>query len=54
MKIESIFAAVLFVGGANLIARVLSQGVEPALVGTLIDWSASRIRTAIKRLRSQL
>ena len=54
MKIESIFAAVLFVGGANLIARVLSQGVEPALAGTVIDWSASRIRTAIKRLRSQL
>jgi hypothetical protein len=54
MKIESIVVAVLLAGGSNLFARVLTQGVESALAGTVIEWSATRIRTAIKRLRSQL
>ncbi len=54
MKFESIVVAVLLAGGSNLLARVLTQGVEPALAGTVIDWSASRIRTAIKLIRSYL
>lgn len=54
MKVESILVAVLLAGGANLFARVLSQGVEPALAGAVIDWSATRIRTAINLLRSRL
>jgi hypothetical protein len=54
MKFESIVVALLLAGGSNLFARVLTQGVEPALAGTVIDWSATRIRTAIKLVRSYL
>jgi hypothetical protein len=54
MKLESIIVALLLAGGSNLFARVLTEGVEPALVGTVIDWSATRIRTAIKQVRSYL
>jgi hypothetical protein len=52
MKIESFFIAVLLLGGTTLFARVLAQGVESALVATAIEWSARRIRAAIKVVRS--
>ena len=52
MKIESILTGVLLAGGTNLFARVLSQGVESALVATAIEWSARRIREAGKIFRS--
>ena len=54
MKFESIVVALLLIGGSNLFARVLTQGFEPALAGTAIEWSATRIRTAIKLVRSHL
>ena len=53
MKIESIFVAVLLAGGTNLFARVLTQGVELALVATAIEWSAGRIRAALELARSR-
>ena len=53
MKIESILLTLLLAGGTNLFARVLTQGVEFALVATAIEWSASRIRTAVKLARSR-
>jgi hypothetical protein len=52
MKIESFFVALLFLGGTNLFARALTQGVESALVATAIEWSAKRIRAAVKVVRS--
>jgi hypothetical protein len=52
MKIESFLVAVLLLGGTNLFARVLTQGVESALVATAIEWSARRIRAAIKLVPS--
>ena len=39
MKFESFFVAVLLLGGTELFVRVLSQGVESALVATAIEWS---------------
>jgi len=53
MKIESFYVALLFLGGTNLFARLLTQGVESALVATAIEWSTSRIRAAIKLARSR-
>jgi len=53
MKIESFYVALLFLGGSNLFARLLTQGVESALVATAIEWSAKRIRAAIKVVRSR-
>ena len=54
MKFESIVVALLLIGGSNLFARVLTQGFEPALAGTAIELSATRIRTAIKLVRLHL
>jgi hypothetical protein len=53
MKIENFFVAVLLLGGTNLFARVLTQGLELALVATAIEWSARRIRAAVKLARSR-
>ena len=53
MRIESILLAVLLAGGTNLFARVLTQGVELALVATVIEWSASRIGAAVRLARSR-
>jgi hypothetical protein len=53
MKIDSILLAVLLAGGSNLFARVLTQGLELALVATAIEWSTSRIRAAVKLARSR-
>ena len=52
MKIESMLVAVLLAGGTTLLGRILSQGIESALVATAIDWSARRIREAGRILRS--
>ena len=52
MKIESMFVAVLLMGGTTLLGRILSQGVESALVATVIEWTARRIREAGRILRS--
>jgi hypothetical protein len=52
MKIESFFMAALLLGGTNLFARVLTQGIELALAATAIDWSVSRIRAAIRLVRT--
>jgi hypothetical protein len=53
MKIDSILLAVLLAGGTNLFARVLTQGLELALVAAAIEWSTSRIRVAAKLARSR-
>ena len=52
MKIESMFVAVLLAGGTTLFGRILSQGVESALVATALEWTARRIRKAGKVFRS--
>ena len=53
MKFESILVAVLLAGGTNLFARVLTQGLELALIATAIEWSTSRIRAVAKLARSR-
>jgi len=53
MKFENVLIAVLLAGGTNLVARVLTQGVELALAATAIEWSASRISTAVKLARAR-
>ena len=53
MKIESFFVAVSLLVETNLFARVLTQGLELALVATAIEWSTSRIRAAAKLARSR-
>ena len=52
MKFESIFMAMLIMGGTNLFVRVLTQGIEPALAATALEWSVRRIRAVIKLVRS--
>lgn len=52
MKFESIFIAILLMGGTNLFVRVLTQGIEPALAATALEWSVRRIRAAIRLVRS--
>ena len=53
MKIESFFVAVSLLVETNLFARVLTQGLELALIATAIEWSTSRIRAAAKLARSR-
>jgi hypothetical protein len=52
MKIESLLMALLILGGTNLFVRVLTQGFEPALAATAIEWSIRRIKSAVRFLRS--
>jgi hypothetical protein len=47
MKFESVFVAVLLLGGTELFARVLSQGVESAFVATAIEWFVRRLKRRI-------
>ena len=47
MKFEVFFVAILLLGGTNLFVRILSQGVESALVATAIEWSVRRLKRRI-------
>jgi hypothetical protein len=49
MKI-SIFAALLLLG-TELIARASVQGVEQAIVSTVIEWTMNRMKAACNFLR---
>jgi len=51
MKIEIPILAALLLLGSELIARAAVQGVEQALVSTVIEWSMSRVKSAGKILR---
>ena len=42
MKIEIPILAALFLMGTELMARAALQGMEQALVSTVIEWSVSR------------
>jgi hypothetical protein len=46
----SIFAALLLLG-TELIARASVQGVEQAIVSTVIEWTVSRMKVARNFLR---
>jgi len=52
MKIESFIVAALLLGGTDLFVRVLTQGIEPALVTTAIEWSTRQIKAAIRLVGS--
>jgi hypothetical protein len=54
MKIESFIVGVLILGGTDLFVRIPTQGIEPALVATAIDWSDRRIRAAMSVVREIL
>lgn len=51
MKIEIPILAALLLLGSELMARAAVQGVEQALVSTVIEWSMSRVKSAGKILR---
>jgi hypothetical protein len=51
MKIEISILAGLLLLGTELIARVSVQGVEQAIVSTVIEWTMSRIKAAGTVLR---
>jgi len=49
MKIEIPILAALLVLATELMARAALQGFEQALVWTLVDWSARRVRVAWRK-----
>ena len=51
LKIEIPILAALFLLGHELMARAAVQGVEQALVSTVIEWSMSRVKSTGKILR---
>ncbi|HEU4341662.1 MAG TPA: hypothetical protein VFU31_08840 [Candidatus Binatia bacterium] len=54
MKIEIPFLAALLLLGTDLLARVAAQGVEQALLSTVIEWSMKRTRVIRQKLRVRL
>jgi hypothetical protein len=50
MKIEIPILAALLLLGSELMARAAVQGVEQALVSTVVEWSMSRVKSARKIL----
>ena len=50
MKIEIPILAALLVLATELMARAALQGFEQALVSTLVEWSARRMRVARRKL----
>jgi hypothetical protein len=51
MKIESLLTAFLLLGGATVLARMMTQGIEAALIVTAVEWSARRARALAASLR---
>jgi hypothetical protein len=46
MKIEISILAGLLILGTELMARASVQGVEQAIVSTLVEWTVSRMKAA--------
>jgi hypothetical protein len=51
MKIEISILAALLLLGTELMARASVQGVEQAIVSTVIEWTVSRMKAAGNVLR---
>jgi hypothetical protein len=51
MKIEISLLAALLLLGTELMARASIQGVEQAMVSTVIEWTMSRMKAAHNFLR---
>jgi len=51
MKIEISILAALLLLGTELMARASVQGVEQAIVSTVIEWTVSRMKAARNFLR---
>jgi hypothetical protein len=51
MKIEISILAALLLLGTELMARASIQGVEQAMVSTVIEWTISRMKAARNFLR---
>jgi hypothetical protein len=51
MKIEISILAALLLLGTELMARASVQGVEQAIVSTVIEWTMSRMKAARNFLR---
>lgn len=47
MKIDTAFLAALLLSGTTLLARVVTQGVVPALLSTAIEYSLNGIRARV-------
>ncbi len=53
MKIENLIIAGFLLGGTTLLARALSQGVEQALLASVIEWTVGRTRAAQRLFRHE-
>jgi hypothetical protein len=51
MKIEISILAALLLLGTELMARASVQGVEQAIVSTVIEWTVTRMKAARNVLR---
>jgi len=51
MKIEISILAALFITGNQLMARAAAQGIEQALVSTVVEWSVNKFNVARKMIR---
>jgi len=51
MKIEIPTLAPLFLMSSELMARAPLQGMEQALVSTVVDWSVNKFNVARKMIR---
>jgi hypothetical protein len=51
MKIADLITAACLLGGTTLLARMLIQGVEPALFATVMEWTIGRAMAAKRFLR---
>lgn len=54
MKIETVFLATLLVMGTTLWVRILTQGVEPALLSTVIESCVKGVKAARSGIRRRL
>ena len=51
MKIADLITAACLLGGTTLLARMLIQGVEPALFATVMEWTIGRAMAGKRFLR---
>ena len=51
MKVENLLMGAFLFGGTTLLARVLSQGFEQALLATAMEWTIDRARAMRRSLR---
>ena len=54
MKIDMSFWSVFFLIGTDLVRRAIVQGVEPALVSTVVEYGSAGLNRLSKRLAIEI